>query len=233
MNVDVRPLHTAENFPARLVAIWLVLFLLNACALSADDTLRQVQRELRARKYYFGPADGRTSVETTKAIEEFQRAKALDANGDPDEETLRALGLAPGGKTAESRALELGRDWLTRYWQACESGDWTREERFYADKVRYYFEGEVTRDYVRKQREKFYETWPVRHEVPLLCYASWNPRRADELWISARVRNDVKDRDGAEKVFTEELLFILRKSGAGWQLAEVREWPLAKPKSLP
>lgn len=192
-----------------------------------------MQRELRARKYYFGPVDGRASPETTKAIEEFQRAKALDANGEPDEETLRALGLKTDLNSPESQALKIGRGWLARYWHACESGDWPSEERFYASTVRYYSEGEVSRDHVREQRTKFYGLWPIRKQTPLLCYASWNPRRHDELWVSARIRNAMKNRDGVEKVHTEELLFVLRQGGGEWRLTEIREWPLVPSKKLP
>jgi hypothetical protein len=43
----------------------------------------------------------------------------------------------------------------------------------------------------------------------------------------------VRNREGARKVFTEELLFILRAGQGEWRLVEVREWPLAQPKSLP
>jgi hypothetical protein len=218
-----------------LVVIGFTFLLLSNSAPCAGEPLQQVQRELRARKYYFGPVDGRASAETTKAIEEFQRAKALDANGEVNEETLRALGLRSEAevKSAESRALKLGREWLAQYWRGCESGNWADEERFYAEKVRYYYEGEVTRDYLRQQRLKYYELWPTRRQVPLLSYATWNSRPREELWVSARVRNEVKNREGAQKIFTEELLFILRQSGGEWRLTEVREWPLARTKGLP
>jgi hypothetical protein len=201
----------------------------------ADESLQQVQKELRTRKYYFGPVDGRESPETRKAIEEFQRAKALDANGEADEETLKALGLkaAADMNSAESRALKLSREWLARYWKACESGDWAAEEPFYAEKVKYYSEGEVDRDYLRRQRLKYYELWPVRRQVALLCYATWNPQKLDELWVSARVRNEVKDRAGTPKVFTEELFFILAPGDGAFHLAEVREWPVETSKGLP
>ncbi len=217
------------------LAALLLLLVVVGSALRADETLERVQRELRVRKYYFGPVDGRASPETRKAVEEFQAAKALDATGEADEETLRELGLRPAQavESAESQALKTGREWLARYWQACESGDWTHESAFYAETVRYYYEGVVTRDYVRAQREKYYALWPRRRQVALLSYASWNPQRHDELWVSARVRNEVQDRAGRRQVFTEELLFILRQTPGEWQLVELREWPLATPKGLP
>ncbi len=217
------------------LCLGLILFFLTLLPLGAEEMLQQVQRELRARKYFFGPVDGKASPESEKALEEFQRAKGLDAHGEADEETLRALGLRPplAVVSAESQALKLGREWLARYWRACESGDWAAEERCYAERVRYYYEGEVTRDFLREQRAKFAALWPTRRQSALVSYASWNPRRHDELWVSARVRNDVQSRAGTRRVFTEELLFILRQAGGDWRLVEVREWPLAVPKGLP
>jgi hypothetical protein len=91
----------------------------------------------------------------------------------------------------------------------------------------------VTRDFLREQRMKYYALWPARRQTAVLSYASWNPRRHDELWVSARVRHEVRNREGTRKVFTEDLLFILRQGEGEWRLVEVREWPLAQPKSLP
>lgn len=211
-----------------------VFLLAIALPLRAEEMLQEVQRELRARKYYFGPVDGRESPESTKAIEEFQRAKALDATGEADEETRRALGLrgTAGVMSPEAQAQKLGREWIARYCRACESGEWSSEEPFYAEKIRYYYEGEITRAELRAQRVKYYALWPVRRQTALLSFSSWNPRRHDELWVSARVRHEVKNREGAGKVFTEELLFILRPGDGDWRLVEVREWPLQSSKGL-
>lgn len=218
----------------RLLSRLFMVLLLSCLPLGAEDTLQQVQRELRARKYFFGPVDGRVSPESKKAIEEFQRAKALDATGEADEETLRALGLRRAAElvSPEAQAQKLGREWIARYCRACESGDWAGEERFYAEKVRYYYEGEMTRAQLREQRVKYYALWPTRRQTALLAYASWNPRRNDELWVSARVRYEVLNREGTHKVFTEELLFILRPGEGDWRAVEVREWPLESPKGL-
>ncbi len=209
-------------------------FLLICLPIGAAETLQQVQRELRVRKYYFGPVDGRESPESKKAIEEFQRAKALDATGEADEETLRALGLRRAAEVVspEAQAQKLGREWIARYCRACESGDWAIEEPFYAEKVRYYSEGEVARGHIGAQRVKYYALWPTRRQTAVVSFSSWNPRRHEELWVSARVRHEVVNGDGMRKVFTEELLFILRPGGSGWQLAEVREWPLGASKGL-
>jgi hypothetical protein len=218
----------------RLLLSGFILLLLSPLPLRADEQLQRVQRELRARKYYFGPVDGAESPEAKKAIEEFQRAKALDATGEADEETLRALGLRDAAaESAESRALKLGREWLARFFRACDAGDWTSEERFYAEKVRYFSEGEITRAEIGRQRVRSYELWPARRHTPVVSYATWNPRRHDELWVSTRVRHEMKSRAGERKIRTEELLFILRQVGGQWCLVEAREWPLEPPKSLP
>jgi hypothetical protein len=209
------------------------LFLLSCGVLHADETLQQAQRELRVRRYYFGPVDGAASKETTAAIGGFQKAKALDATGALDEETLRALGLrnAPA-QSAEARAQQLGREWLARYWRACESGDWREEERFYMETLRYYTEGIVSRETLRGERLRDYANWPRRRHVAVLGYASWaEPER--ELWVSARVRHEAVNRAGERRVLTEELLFKLKERGGNWRIYEVGEVPLSAPKSLP
>lgn len=216
--------------------LFLGAFLLLAICLPAraEGTLQQVQRELRARKYYFGPVDGRASPEAKRAIQEFQRAKALDATGEADEETLRALGLRRAAEVVspEAQAQKLGREWIARYCRACESGEWAGEVAFYGERVRYYYEGEMSRDQLRELRVKYYALWPTRRQTPVLSFTTWNPRRQDELWVSARVRHEVKNREGTPTVFTEELLFILRPGGRDWQLVEVREWPMGTSKGL-
>lgn len=211
-----------------------ILLVLAACA-GADETLQRVQKELRARKYFFGPVDGRASPESRAAVAEFQRARGIDATGRADEETLRALGLVPSPAVVspEARAQQIGSAWVAGYCAACGPGEWKREERFYADVVRYYSEGDLARDDLRLHREKFHALWPMHRMTPIVCFSSWNARRAGELWVSARVRHEATDRAGTRKVFTEDLLFILHESGDGWRLIEAREWPLAEPKDLP
>ncbi len=218
----------------RLPVLWLICFLLGGSLPAFGDALiERVQHELRLRKFYFGPVDGNKSLETKKAIKEFQLAMTLDAQGELDEETLRALGLVSGKEAVseDARVLKFGREWLVRYWQACESGDWAKEEPFYADKVLYYFEGVVTRDYIRARRLEFYARWPARKHTAVLSYASLAPALGKVIGVSARVRNEVGDREGKPRVFTDELFFLLRENEGEWRIVEAREWPLVKESS--
>ena len=81
---------------------------------------------------------------------------------------------------------------------------------------------------------RFCALWPTRRQTALVSYASRNPRRHDKLWVSARVRNEVKNREGMRRVFTEELLFILRQkkavNGGSWRCGSGRS---RRRKGLP
>ena len=211
---------------------WLIIVFLFSLAVNSApaNSLAEVQRELRGRRYYFGPLDGRESAETTAALREFQKSKALDATGRVDEETLRALGLvAARPQSADSRAQAIGRDWIARYWSACESGEWAKEEPFYADELRYYDAGVMPRSELREQRKLYYSAWPRRRHVPQLSFATWADAER-ELWITTRVRHEVTNDAGKKDVQTEELRFKLRERGGGWRAFEIGEAPARAPK---
>ena len=46
------------------------------------------------------------------------------------------------------------------------------------------------------------------------------------------MRHEVMNREGVHKVFTEELLFILRPGEGDWRMVEVREVPLQPSKEV-
>ncbi len=56
-------------------------------------TVRQIQEALRALGYYKGPVNGTLTTQTQAALAEFQKDRALPADGKVDFETLRALGV--------------------------------------------------------------------------------------------------------------------------------------------
>jgi len=56
------------------------------------DALR-VQSVLRQQGLFEGPADGVLGPQTRASIRQFQAKKGLPETGDPDEATMRALGL--------------------------------------------------------------------------------------------------------------------------------------------
>lgn len=59
--------------------------------------VREVQQTLADRGYSAGPVDGRMGPRTQQALRDFQRDRNLQASGQPDQQTLAALGLEGGG----------------------------------------------------------------------------------------------------------------------------------------
>lgn len=69
----------------------LLAWLLHVPTLRADETVRQVQEELRKRNLYFGDIDGRATPEVAAALRRYQSHKGFAATGALDETTLRSL----------------------------------------------------------------------------------------------------------------------------------------------
>ena len=78
-------------FHVRLVCWLLLAVLIGTMPLRADETVRQVQEELRKRNLYFGDIDGRATPEVNAALRRYQQHKGFAATGDLDETTLRSL----------------------------------------------------------------------------------------------------------------------------------------------
>lgn len=68
-----------------------VAFFAVAIAVQADETIRQVQEELRKRNLYFGDVDGRTSPELAGALKRYQSRKGFAVTGTVDEEIMLSL----------------------------------------------------------------------------------------------------------------------------------------------
>jgi peptidoglycan hydrolase-like protein with peptidoglycan-binding domain len=62
-----------------------------AGTLRADETVRQVQEELRKRNLYFGNIDGKESPELAGALKRYQKRKGFAVSGRVDEETATSL----------------------------------------------------------------------------------------------------------------------------------------------
>ena len=59
--------------------------------LRADETVRQVQEELRKRNLYFGNIDGQESPELAGALKRYQKRKGFAVTGNVDQETAASL----------------------------------------------------------------------------------------------------------------------------------------------
>ncbi len=88
------PLRFSSRFAAWLLAAmwWCVIASPHA---RADETMRQVQEELRRRNLYFGDIDGCKTLQLSAALRSYQQRKGFTLTGEPDDTTLRSLNLLP------------------------------------------------------------------------------------------------------------------------------------------
>src|SRR4051794_13376813 len=77
--------------------ILLAVFVVNAGSANADEQIRRIQEELRARHLYYGEIDGQKTEATTRALQHYQEKKGLKATGAPDRDTLSSLNLGDTG----------------------------------------------------------------------------------------------------------------------------------------
>jgi hypothetical protein len=75
----------------RLLTIALAIFLPLLGLARADETVRQIQEELRKRNLYFGNIDGNNSPVLTDALKRYQTRKGFSATGQVDKDTARSL----------------------------------------------------------------------------------------------------------------------------------------------
>jgi peptidoglycan hydrolase-like protein with peptidoglycan-binding domain len=61
----------------------------------ANETVRQVQEELRKRNLYFGNIDGQTSPVLVDALKRYQTRKGFTVTGNVDEDTATSLHIQP------------------------------------------------------------------------------------------------------------------------------------------
>lgn len=63
----------------------------------ARSQVRQLQRALRSKGFDAGPADGVLGARTRQALRDFQSKREMQVTGEPDSNTLAALGLRIAG----------------------------------------------------------------------------------------------------------------------------------------
>lgn len=66
-----------------------------------QDTVRQLQEQLQNQGYQVGEVDGVLGPRTQQALTNFQRDQNLQATGQPDQQTMAALGIDTGSQQAE------------------------------------------------------------------------------------------------------------------------------------
>jgi ketosteroid isomerase-like protein len=207
----------------RFFLIGILIFALSV-SLRAEELVIQVQRELRARKFYFGEINGRASEETVSAIGEFQKAKGLDRTGQLDGETLWALGFPNTARETRGEAdlLQECHACVLQYLKAWQSGEWEREAVFYTEVVNYYDDQNVSRDFIRDARAKELRRWPHRKATLLNRIVSLEPGRVDMAQVTARVRMEVMGESGEAQARTEDIVLRLQKTQDGWRIAALK-----------
>src|SRR4051794_33167251 len=75
----------------RLLTLGLAIFLPVLSLARADETVRQVQEELRKRNLYFGNIDGKSSPVLIDALKRYQTRKGFAVTGQVDKDTARSL----------------------------------------------------------------------------------------------------------------------------------------------
>lgn len=70
--------------------------------------VNEMQKALNEKGYAVGRVDGVVGPQTTNAIREFQRKEGLSATGQPDQQTLKALGIEVGDQEFMGVSPEFG-----------------------------------------------------------------------------------------------------------------------------
>ena len=76
---------------SRFLSCLLFLVFASAGTVYGDETVRQVQEELRKRNLYFGNIDGQQSAELAAALKRYQKRKGFAVTGSVDEKTATSL----------------------------------------------------------------------------------------------------------------------------------------------
>lgn len=75
----------------RILACLCVLLVAAPGILRADETVRQVQEELRKRNLYFGNIDGESTPEVISSLKRYQKRKGFAVTGTVDADTAASL----------------------------------------------------------------------------------------------------------------------------------------------
>src|SRR4051812_44807858 len=84
----------------RLLTIILLVVLPLASVARADETVRQIQEELRKRNLYFGNIDGQSSPVLIDALKRYQTRKGFSVTGKVDPDTATSLHILSATQTA-------------------------------------------------------------------------------------------------------------------------------------
>ena len=81
---------------------FVLLLLLSSAILHADETTRNVQKELKDLGFFYADVNGTNGPETTAAVRRFQIRNGYEVTGTLTKETLKGLGLDGAGASAKT-----------------------------------------------------------------------------------------------------------------------------------
>ena len=230
----------------RLLACLCALLISVPASVRADETLRQVQEELRKRNLYFGNFDGETTPELIGALKRYQKRKGFAVTGIVDADTAASLHIRsavaftkatppdtvdlpldpapPAESPASSQDISPDRvnKFVEAYLRNGETNDICLQVWFYAFPVQYFQYGLVDQNFVVKDTKYYLREWPERKYTiiaPVTLIASANEGEANlEFSIAYKYRNKKRTASGKAKYF-----WTVRSEGDDLRIVAIRE----------
>lgn len=232
----------------RTVVCLCVALITTAIVVHADETIRQVQEELRKRNLYFGDFDGQSTPELIGALKRYQKRKGFEVTGAvdadtaaslhvqsavafteksppaPDEPDLPIVPEPPAESPAPSQDISQDRvnKFVEAYLRNGESKDVCLQVWFYAFPVAYFQYGLVDQNFVVTDTKSYLRAWPERKytlSAPATLIASGNEGEIKiEFSLSYKVRNHTQTASGKAKYF-----WTVRSEGDDLKIVAIRE----------
>ena len=120
------------------------------------------------------------------------------------------------------------RDFLRRYFDACQSGSLEDELAFYADRVAYYDHGAVDQAYIRNELAVYNQRWPVRKYTvgDSLRVVRAGTNTLAKVRVAFQVANITHNRKASGRT---DNTFSLAKNGNSLEIVSVKEARVRRP----
>ena len=131
-------------------------------------------------------------------------------------------------QTATSVTKAEIRDFLRRYFEACQSGSPQDELAFYADRVAYYDHGAVDKAYIQNELTVYHQRWPIRKYVmgDWLRVDRKGTHTIAKVRVAFQVANVTANRKAGGR--TDDT-FSLAKRGNSLEIVSVKETRVRRP----
>ena len=120
------------------------------------------------------------------------------------------------------------REWLAKFFDACETPDVSDELAFYADQVQYFDHGTVDRDHVRTELLAHVQQWLDRQFT--LGDSVTIRKSGDHTVVRCRVRFELANAAGTRKATGQAIntFTLARTSDTGWEIVGHKEQRVRK-----